>query len=390
MKNIVVGSGIIGLSIANELRQRDPDSEILVIEKEQDVGKHASGRNSGVLHAGFYYSADSLKARFCREGNKKWHKFIEDNNLSINRCGKIVVAQNEKELEGIHTLFGRGEKNDVEIYLIDEKEARDLEPNVKTFEKALWSPNTSSVSPGECNLKLREKLEKSGVEFHFDCRVVGHNDNSIKTTNGSFSADHIYNCAGLYADKVAHLFGAGKEYTLLPFKGVYRKCIGDNPVNRHIYPVPNLANPFLGVHFTQTVKGESKIGPTAIPAFWREHYNGLSGFDIAEFAQVSLCELNLLIRNSFGFRSLALQEIVKYRASALERDAGNMLNKFMNKTKAMPAGIRAQLLNVKTRELIMDFVVERQSGVTHVLNAISPAWTCAFPFAEHVVSMENN
>ena len=387
MKNVVIGSGIIGLSIAKILREKYPSSEILILEKESDVGQHASGRNSGVLHAGFYYSEDSLKARFCRDGNKQWHEFVENYNLPINRCGKLVVAKNEKELEGIHTLFQRGKKNDVEVYLIDEKEANELEPNVNTFRYALWSPNTSSISPRDCNSKLRENLEKSGIDFQFDCCVIGHNDNSICTTKGSFHADHIYNCAGLYADKVAHLFGAGEKYTLLPFKGVYRKCIGTNPVSRHVYPVPNLSNPFLGVHFTQTVKGESKIGPTAIPAFWREHYGGITGFNLRELAEVSLCEIDLLIRNSFGFRSLAFGEILKYKASALERDAAKMLKHFSNKTKTMPAGIRAQLLNRSTRELIMDFVVEKESGVTHILNAISPAWTCAFPFAEYVVSL---
>jgi L-2-hydroxyglutarate oxidase LhgO len=384
--HLIIGAGITGMSIAKALKEKDPACEVVIIEKEPDVGYHASGRNSGVLHAGFYYSADSLKAKFCREGNIEWHTFVEENQLSINKCGKLVVAKNEIELEGLKVLYERGLKNNVPVQLVSEKQAKELEPNVKTFRQALWSPTTSSISPKQCNLSLKSNLEKMGVVFEFNKPVTHIKDSYIFSRKSSYKPDYIYNAAGLYADKIAHKFGSGLEYTLLPFKGIYRRCIGDVPVKKHIYPVPNLANPFLGVHFTQTVNGVSKIGPTATPAFWRENYSGFGRFQISEMVQIMSKQVNLFLRNSFGFRSLAVEEIKKYRASYLEQEASQLVASFNTKTEPMAAGIRAQLLHKKDKKLVSDFVIEKDAGVTHILNSISPAWTCAFPFARYIVS----
>ena len=267
---LIIGSGIIGLSVAVSLKKARPAAKILIIDKEDKVAYHASGRNSGVLHAGFYYTADSLKARFTVAGNRAMKQYCRLKNLPLNECGKLVVAQNREELEKLYELERRGQHNGSNVRLIDEKEAAAIEPNVKTHKKALYSPDTASVDPTQICRSLQEDLHQLGVIFFFKTHYLGHNDKIIHTTQNDIHADFVINCTGLYADEVAHDFGFGSQYTMIPFKGLYLKYTKNKTdVTTNIYPVPNLRNPFLGVHFTKTVTGEIKIGPTAIPALWR-------------------------------------------------------------------------------------------------------------------------
>lgn len=387
---IVIGAGIIGLSIARELLNRHPGAEILILEKEPDVAHHGSGRNSGVLHAGFYYTADSLKARFTRDGNQALREYCYANNLRINENQKIVVAKNEDELPALYELEKRGKKNGVEVSIIDEKEVLAIDPNVKTHKHALFSPKTATVDPVEVNQCIKKELIDKGVQIRFGesylRRVSGNTIQS--STNAQYTAKKIINAAGLYADKVARDFGFSRQYTIIPFKGIYLKYHGDKPtVKVNVYPVPNLKNPFLGVHFTVTVDGTVKIGPTSAPAFWRENYKGFSRFRVSETAHILGWEALLFASNAFGFRRLAIDEIKKYSKKYFTNLARDMV--FDMDVKGFDEwgtpGIRAQLLNKKTRELVMDFVVEGDDNSVHVLNAVSPAFTCSFPFAEWVV-----
>ncbi len=318
---LIIGAGVIGLAIANELQQRHPEAKITVIEKEPDVAYHSSGRNSGVLHAGFYYTADSLKAKFTREGNAMMRKYCYDNNLRINECKKVVVTQNEEELKSLFELEKRGKVNGVDIKLITEEELALYEPNATTYQYALYSPTTATVDPVEVNQCMKQELLKNGVQILFNepyCQCL--QENTIQTTNYTITANKIINAAGLYADKVAKDFGYSKNYTIIPFKGIYLKYKGsDKPIQTNIYPVPNLKNPFLGVHYTITVDGTIKIGPTSIPAFWRENYKGWSNFKFGELMNILLWEARLFLLNSFGFRSLALEEIKKYNRKYFTR-----------------------------------------------------------------------
>ena len=269
---LIIGGGIIGLAIAKELISRMPNKKIIVLEKEPDVAFHSSGRNSGVLHAGFYYTADSLKAKFTRDGNKQLREYCYANNLRINECKKVVVAKDESELPALFELDKRGKTNGVDVKIIDEKELFEIDPNVKTFDYALYSPTTATVDPLEVNQAIKSELISKGVNFYFsEAYTSKRGNNSILTSKNSlFSADKIINTAGLYADKVAKDFGFSQAHTVIPFKGVYLKYHGDEkPVSINVYPVPNLKNPFLGVHFTVTVDGNVKIGPTSMPAFLR-------------------------------------------------------------------------------------------------------------------------
>jgi L-2-hydroxyglutarate oxidase LhgO len=387
---LIIGAGIIGLSIARELRSRHPNATITLIEKEPDVAYHSSGRNSGVLHAGFYYSADSLKAKFTRDGNFAMKDFCRSKGLKLNECEKVVVAKDESELEPLYELDRRGKRNGVDVKIITEAEMRDIDPNAKTFKYALYSPNTATVDPTEVNKAVRDELVASRVKILFSQGYKRKIDgNTIETTGGLvLSANQVINTAGLYADRIAKDFGFSRKYTIIPFKGIYLKYTKkDKPIKTNIYPVPNLKNPFLGVHYTITVDGTIKIGPTSIPAFWRENYKGMDNFRAGELGNVLSWETKLFLSNAFGFRALAFEEMRKYNKSFFVNLATSMVHKIDKSgfTEWSKPGIRAQLLNTETLELVMDFVVEGDGTTIHVLNAVSPAFTCSFPFSKWVV-----
>lgn len=385
---LIIGSGIIGLTLAWNLRKVYPDKKITLIEKEKNLGAHSSGRNSGVLHAGFYYTPDSLKAKFTKQGNFELTKYCEEKGLKINKCGKVVVVKAENELETLYELKRRGDKNGIDLFLIDEKELKEIEPNARTYKFALWSPNTSTVDPLEVLNSLKTDLEKRGVEIFFNTPYQKRlDDKSILAGGKIFEANKIINAAGLYADKIAKDFGFSKKYVLVPFKGLYLEYEGGEKfIQRNIYPVPNIRNPFLGVHFTIRVDGKIKIGPTATPCFWRENYEGFKNLNILEFIEVLKWDILLFLKNK-NFREVAFQEIKKYLKSNILQEAYQMIN-YIPKDgvyKWSKPGIRAQLVNIETLELVHDFVVEGDKNSVHILNAVSPAFTASFPFTRFVI-----
>ena len=386
---LVIGGGIIGLNIAKNLKERDSTCKVVLIDKEPELAMHSSGRNSGVLHAGFYYSADSLKAKFTKDGNKALHKFCEQRGLHVNKCAKVVIATNEEELKGLEELKKRGDINGVELLWMDEEELNIKYPNLKTYKKALFSPNTSTVNPKEVTLEFAKAIEEMGVTILTNTAYKKRiSDTEVLTSQGSIKCKKVINCAGLYADKIAQEYGFAKNYVIIPFKGIYLKDEDNiSKLQTNVYPVPNLANPFLGVHYTITEKNEAKIGPTAIPAFWRENYRGFDNFKLNEMIQILFYEAKLFITNAFGFRSLAYTEIKKYIKSHLIGLAQELTKNMNHKgyTKWSTPGIRAQLLDTKTLELVQDFIVEGDENSVHVLNAVSPAFTSSIPFTNWVV-----
>jgi len=385
---LVIGAGIVGLTVALQLKKQFPDSEIIIIEKERKLGVHASGRNSGVLHAGFYYSANSLKAKLCRDGNSFWRSYCLENKLKINQCGKLVVARNESELNGLSELYRRGQKNSVKLELISENQAKEIEPSIFTYEKALYSPTTSTIDPNEILSSVCQDVINKNIKIIYNNKFLSVKGNIVSTEGGKFDPGYLINAAGLYADVIAKKYGFSKNTKILPFKGLYlyekKKCL---KLRTNVYPVPDLKNPFLGVHLTVTVDNKAVIGPTAIPAFWRENYVGLDNFKLKEFLEVISFESNLFIHNNYGFRNLALSEIKKYSKNKLTKLAGSLLdNKNLdNFTSWGKTGIRAQLIDVKTKKLEMDFKFEGDEKSFHVLNAVSPAFTCAEPFSKLIV-----
>ena len=279
-------------------------------------------------------------------------KFCSDNKLRINYSKKVVVAKNKSEDSTIYELYNRGIKNNVEVKIIDKKELKKIDNNVKTYDVSLYSPNTATVDPVEVCAKLEHNLSEKGVSFFKNTPFISRkNNNSFISSGGRiFQYEKLINCAGLYADKIAKQYGFSKNMSIVPFKGIYLKYTGKNPpVKVNVYPVPNLKNPFLGVHYTITVNNEVKIGPTSIPAFWRENYTGFDNFDFKELINVLSVEGKLFIKNSFGFRSLAIQEIKKYNRKHFVNLASSMVYNFDSKgfNKWIKPGIRAQLLIMK-------------------------------------------
>ncbi len=384
---LVIGGGVIGLSIARELKRIYPDSSVGLIEKEAECGMHASGRNSGVLHAGFYYSSDSLKAMFTRAGNERMTAYCRSKNIHMNNCGKLVVARNEAELAGLDELMRRATANGIELHRITEKEAREIEPRVKTFGSALFSPTTSTVDPSHVVKAMEHDAASEGVKVQRGVKYTGLSGSDVRTSAGTYRAAYYVNASGLYADRIAMDFGFSADYRLLPFKGLY--LYSDEPpgsLRTNVYPVPDLRNPFLGVHFTVTSEGKNKIGPTAIPAFWREHYEGVSNFSASELVEIVAREIDLLISSEFEFGRLAVDEVRKYSRRHLVKLSNALVDgvKEENFTRWGKPGIRAQLVNIRKKKLEMDFVLQGDRRSMHVLNAVSPAFTCAMPFAEHV------
>ncbi len=379
----------MGLSLALEIRRRLSAPRVVLLEKEPEVGLHASGRNSGVLHAGFYYGSDSLKARFCREGNRFWTEYCVDRGLPIRQCGKLVVATEPAEVAGVYELIRRGRANDVDVRAVSPEEVADIDPLVRAEGRALWSPTTSSVDPSALVQSLASDARDRGIEILTSTPFRSVGRQGLETGAGRLSAGYVVNAAGLHADAVARRWGFSQDHTILPFKGLYLKSRGLLPLKTHVYPVPDLRFPFLGVHFTLAADGAVKIGPTAIPAPWREGYGGLSGFRLAQAVEVGVQGARLFISDAFNFRRLAVQELKKRSRSTLVRMAQRFVRTPVPASGWSwgPPGIRAQLLNTRTRSLEMDFRVEGDDRSMHVLNAVSPAFTCAQPFAGHVVDL---
>jgi L-2-hydroxyglutarate oxidase len=384
---LIIGGGIIGINVARELKNAFPDTRVVLIEKEKACGQHGSSRNSGVLHAGFYYSPDSLKARFTRIGNKLLTEYCDSHQIPVNKCGKLVVAKDPSEHVHLDELLKRGRNNGIKLDNITESEAVSIEPRVKTSGRAIFSPTTSSVNPHKVMQSMARDAVSGGVEIHNGVSFVKKTSSGIMTSSGTYQAGYVVNAAGLYADRIAREFGFSSKYRILPFKGLYlysNEPVGSTRTN--IYPVPDLRNPFLGVHFTVTVDGKTKIGPTAIPALWRENYHGFDRFNFWELVDIFMREVSLFASSDFDFKRLTLEEVKKYSRSRMVSLA-SLLAKGVEtenyKTWGMP-GIRAQLVDIKAQKLEMDFVVEGDNKSIHILNAVSPGFTCSIPFSQHV------
>ena len=386
---LIVGAGIIGLTIAREL-VKTGHGDIVIIEKEPELGRHASGRNSGVLHAGIYYAPDSMKAKSCLNGNFLMRAYCKEKGLPLLESGKVIVTRTAEELPVLDELFRRATANGAKVEMIDEKQLAEIEPNARTVERALFSHYTAVVDPKAVLRSLKLDLESSGrVKLHLDCRLTGLSGSGrAKTSRGEIQFNRFINAAGAHCDKVSRLFGIGDKYRLIPFKGVYRLLAKDAPftVNSSIYPVPDIRNPFLGVHFTRSVHGDVYVGPTAIPAFGRENYGILAGIDAEGFA-IAFEDLVLFLANPL-FRSVALSEPLKYIPARFYRDAARLVKQLApnDLVPATKVGIRPQLVDWDTKQMVMDFMLVSDGPALHVLNPISPAFTSSMDLAQGIVA----
>ena len=388
---IIIGAGIVGISLGLAMLERNSGSRVLIIDKEDKPGVHASGRNSGVLHAGFYYSPDSLKAKFCRLGNLELRRFCRENNIQILETGKVVVCQDAQDVSRLEELHRRGIANGVDIEIFQSEELEKIEPAAHTVDKFIWSPTTAVGNPKEVIQKLAEKFQQLNGSFLFSTHVKLIEKNGevlIKTKSSTFGAKSIVNSAGAYAADLAKQVNVGTEYVCLPFLGTYKKSklLPANP-KRLVYPVPNPINPFLGVHTTITLNNELKIGPTAFPVIGKEQYRLFDGFNFREIGEFIESSTALLKSDSVNLIGLTKEEALKLFTKPLlkrTKKLSNSLQENINWAR-YPSGIRAQIVNTKTKKIEMDYIIESNKNVVHILNAVSPGWTSAIPFTRWIV-----
>jgi L-2-hydroxyglutarate oxidase LhgO len=386
---LIIGGGIIGLSIGIALLESNPALKVIIAEKEKSLALHASGRNSGVLHAGFYYSPESLKAKFCRDGNKELRKVAKRHGIQVRDVGKVVVARNEDENSRIDTLFERGIKNGVDIELKSADELKLFEPLAVTHKRFLWSPSTAIADPSAINQALLKDFISLGGKIHFNSKVTLIMVNSeVKDETNQYDAMHFINAAGAQSDRISRKVGVGLEYAMLPFIGVYRATEEKNlPLKRLVYPVPHPINPFLGVHFTLTIDHKVKIGPTAIPIAGREQYTVRTGWSASDLTQALRAIKSLVTGDSHNFSEILKSEWPKIFESLIVRESTNIVptaNQVIHWHRK-PPGIRAQLVHLPTGKLEQDFVISKLYNSTHILNAVSPGWTSAIPFGKYVI-----
>jgi L-2-hydroxyglutarate oxidase LhgO len=392
---IIIGAGIVGISLGLALLERNPGRKVLIIDKEERPGFHASGRNSGVLHAGFYYSPDSLKAKFCRLGNLELRKFCKENDLRILETGKVVVCQDRLDVQRLEELYRRGIANGVNIEILNSKDLEEIEPAAQTFDKFIWSPTTAVGNPKDVINKLAQKFTNSGGSFSLNTQVKlieKNNEVLVKSRNVTYSAKLIINSAGAYAADLAKQIDVGNEYACLPFLGVYKKSklLSVNP-KRLVYPVPNPANPFLGVHTTVTLNNEIKIGPTAFPVIGKEQYKITDGFRFKELVEFFTSSAALLKSDSVDLVGLTKEEALKLFTKTLLKRTQKLSNSLdsNNNWVKYPSGIRAQIVNTKTNAIEMDYIIKADKNAVHVLNAVSPGWTSAIPFARWIIGQNS-
>ena len=386
----IIGGGVIGLSIGNAILEDNPTLQVAIVEKEKTLGQHASGRNSGVMHAGFYYSPDSLKARFCRDGNFELRKLCRLHNIPVLETGKVVVTQNLEEELQLDTLFKRGIQNGVELEILDGNELNQFEPLAKTLHRFVWSPNTAvSDSHLVLSAMAKEFTDKGGtIKLGTSVQLIEH-QGEIVISNKEVQAKYYVNASGAQSDRISRNVGVGLDYAMLPFMGVYRATTNDAlPLRTLVYPVPHPINPFLGVHFTLTTNGKVKIGPTAIPITGREQYSFSSGWSLDDIYQATKAAKALVLGKSHKVSKMIASEWPKIIEREIVNQASHLVPRAseVRKWEKNPPGIRSQLVHLPTGKLEQDFKIETKFNSLHILNAVSPGWTSSIPFARYAAS----
>jgi L-2-hydroxyglutarate oxidase len=387
---VVVGAGIVGLAVAREIKKRRPDASIAVIEKEKAVALHQTGHNSGVIHGGIYYRPGSLKAQLCARGAELMYAYCDEHRIPYVRSGKLIIAVRDGELGRLSDLEGRGRANGVPgLRRVSAAGIRDIEPQA-TGISALHAPNTGVVDFGLVAQALASELAASGVDLRFESEVSAITRRGsgavVAIPMGEVLADRVIVCAGLWSDRLARRAGASADPRIVPFRGAYLtlKVTPQPLVTTMIYPVPDPALPFLGVHITPQVDGRVMLGPTALPVASRTAYR-VARFSLRD-AWESLSwpgSWRMASRHwRTGLRELRLATSTRAFVAACAEYVPSLSVDDLD--GGVRAGIRAQALGADGA-LIDDFVVTQLGPSTHVRNAPSPAATAAFALAEELV-----
>ncbi len=384
----MVGAGIVGLTTAWAAVKRRPGERVVVLEKEEGLALHQTGRNSGVIHSGIYYKPDSLKARTCRAGREALLEFCQEHGIPFELCGKVVVALDESELPALEKIHERAVANGAQVEELGPEELAEVEPHAAGI-RALRIPETGIVDYRSVCDAIALLITDAGGELHFGTRVKSliapGNHYIVETTAGSFEANRVVNCAGLHSDRVAESFGDDPEAKIVPFRGEYFELTEDaKHLCKHlIYPVPDASFPFLGVHFTRMVSGAVECGPNAVLAYAREgytktHVNLPDLFDSLTYPGfLRLAAKHWKTGLGEVWRSWSKAAFVK----ALQRLIPELRAEHL---RPAPAGVRAQAL-LPSGELVDDFLFGGEDGVVHVLNAPSPGATASLAIGEAVI-----
>jgi L-2-hydroxyglutarate oxidase LhgO len=384
----VIGGGIVGLATAWHIQQDHPDLRIVLLEKEDGLARHQTGHNSGVVHSGIYYQPGSLKAKLCVEGVERLRAFCTEHGVRYERCGKVITATEEEEVPRLEKLYDRGVENGVPgLRLIDGDGIREIEPHAAGI-AGIHSPNTAIVDyPGVCEV-LGRLLEEAGARILLGTPVTAiHSDEAghvLRTPRVQVRAERLLSCAGLHADRVARMAGLKPDVRIVPFRGEYWFLRPERAslVKGLIYPVPDPALPFLGVHLTRMVDGSVEAGPNAVPAFAREGY---------EFSDVSLTDMAETLtfpgalRLGARFWQTGIFEIYRSLRPSVFLASVRRLMPELEEGDLLPggSGVRAQAVE-RQGKLVDDFAILRTDHSLHVLNAPSPAATASLAIGRHL------
>lgn len=389
----VIGGGIVGIATAYKLQLKYPKKSIVILEKENKLGAHQTGRNSGVIHSGIYYKPGSFKALNCIDGRKQLVKFAKENNVDHDVCGKIILATDESEVPQLERIFQRGLENEIEdIRLIDPDEIAKIEPHVKGV-KAIWVPVTGIINYVQMSERMAEltlalnsesKLEL-GAEYYSSSVKEDHR--IIHTSKGDYKAKRAFYCAGLQSDRLAKKEGNKLDMQIVGFRGDYYELSekGKHKVKNLIYPVPDPDFPFLGVHFTRMIDSSVECGPNAVFSFKREGYSR-TAFSLKDSLQ-ALTFAGTWKLFSKHYKQ-GLEEYKRAFSKALFLKALQKMIPSLEMEDIVPArsGVRAQAL-MKNGALVDDFLIEYGQNSIHVLNAPSPAATSCLSIADRIVNM---
>ena len=388
---VVIGAGLIGLSTAMNLLERYPRLKVGIVEKAASVASQQSGHNSGVLHSGIYYKPGSFKSKFCVDGRATMLQFCQENGVPYDRCGKVIIATREDELPRLQSLFERGTANKVPgLEVVSKERIKEIEPHVSCIQ-GLWAPNTGIVNFVKVAEVYQKKIEERGGSLHFKSKLTSIRRDSreiaLQTESGTYGARNIINCAGLHSDVVAGMMGVKTDVRIVPFRGEYFSLTKDAEklVKGLIYPVPDPAFPFLGVHFTRTMKGFTEAGPNAVLATAREGYHKTT-FSPGDFWG-SLTWPGFWRMSKQHWRTGFMEINRSFRKGVFVRDLQRLIPE-VKSSDLVPggSGVRAQAVD-RTGKLLDDFKIEQTPNAVHVLNAPSPGATSSLVIGRYLVDM---
>ena len=383
----VIGGGIVGLSAARALLERHPGARLLVLEKERGWARHQTGHNSGVIHSGIYYKPGSLKARYCREGARALVEFCRERGIDYEICGKVIVAVEPNEMPLLDDLYERGLKNGLEVEKIGPEKLGEIEPHASGL-AALWVPSTGIVDFAKVAEAFAALVKEKGGRLRTGAEVKSISETGgavvVRTDGGTFRARRLINCAGLQSDRVARLCGVEPGTKIVPFRGEYYELRPEKRylVKNLIYPVPNPAFPFLGVHFTRSISGIVEAGPNAVLGLAREGYRK-TDFDFGDFVEeLTYPALWRLARKNWR---TGIREIHRsFSKKAFVRGLKKLVPEIEDRDVVpIAAGVRAQALK-KDGTLVDDFLIAEGNSSVHVLNAPSPAATASIPIGREI------